>query len=54
MNIKSMRTDVLTRKQMLTFSCAQTWRILTSTVCDGGGGENDDDDDDDDHHHHEQ
>jgi hypothetical protein len=47
MNIKHMRTDVLTRKQMLAFSCAQTWRILTSTVCDGGG-------DDDDHHHHEQ
>jgi len=61
MNIKRSSTDVLTRKQMTTLSCAQTWRILTSAVCGGGGGDDDDDDDhdhdddhDDHHHHHEQ
>ena len=60
MNIKRSSTDVLTRKQMMALSCAQTWRILTSAVRggggggDGGGGGGDDDDDDHHHHHHEQ
>ena len=38
MNIKRSSTDVLTRKQMMALSCAQTWRILTSAVRGGGGG----------------
>jgi len=32
MNIKRGRTDVLTRKQMMAVSCAQTWRFVVVVV----------------------